>query len=172
MFSGMLNDSIPCHKETRTKRKCIMADEKKPAEEKKVLTVEGLGNVVDKGKNTYGMTDKDLYKFYEEHGVPKAKDVLNAIGKAREDLIIAGAGFLKDRVVETKEEQTLKCGTGTGKVTISVSGEKTVHDRLNKETKIKYGVVTVKVAEKIPESLKAEDAILGKFAKEIEKAFK
>ena len=139
-----------------------MSEDKK----KEIIMVEGLGEVEllrapgkDKDGNptpgVYTMSQKNLEKFYEEHGVPEPKKVFKAIDEARTAFVEAGAGFLKPHVIEDHSDYELRAGQGSGSCgrhIITVDAEKSVRNVSDNTVTTKYGVVGFKVACKAPMS--------------------
>lgn len=146
-------------------------------EEKKVLTVKGLGDVVETSRGNFTMSDKELQKFYEAHGIPNPKEVFNQISTAQEELIVASAEFLKKHTIDTLGNTTLAAGTGNGKVTVTLAGKTENRNPMAKpgdanEIITKYGVVSAKVQMKVPNRLKEEGGVLSQISADVEAAFK
>lgn len=147
--------------------------------EKQVVSVEGLGEVEllrnpskDKDGNpvsgVYTMSQKQLEKFYEEHGIAEPKKVLGAIASAREEFAVQAAKFLAPKVIKDKTDWELRAGTGEGRITASIDAEKQVRNVSTGEVTTRYGVFTMKVQAKAPSS----NEMLTKQLAEIEAAFK
>ena len=154
------------------------------AEEKKTIEVEGLGTVelvsdpvpeqtVD-GKvkpakpGICRMSEGDMVKFYESHGVPNAKAVLKAVNGARTALAEAASDFLAPKVEETASDWELRVGLGENR---TVYGYDAVRESRNVRTgdKItKFGVFWVKANAPCP--INSERFM--KQQEEIEKALK
>jgi hypothetical protein len=155
-----------------------MSEEKK----KETIMVEGLGEVElvhgpgkDKDGNptpgVYAMTQKNLEKFYEEHGVPEAKKVFKAIDDARTAFVEAGVTFLKPHVLENKSDYELRAGQGDGacgRHVLTIDAEKDVRNVATGEVTKRYGVVGFQVKSKAPK----KSDIITKIGEEVEACFK
>lgn len=146
---------------------------------KEIINVEGLGEVemlrkpsVDKDGNpvagVFTMSQKNLEKFYEDHGIAEPKKVFGAIDEARADFAVAAATFLKPHVIEDKADWELRAGTGNGRLTASIDAEKQVRNVSTGEVSTRYAVFSMKVQSKAP----ANNEMLNKQLAEIEAAFK
>lgn len=146
---------------------------------KEIINVEGLGEIemlrkpsVDKDGNPISgvvtMSQKNLEKFYEEHGIAEPKKVFAAIDEAREQFAVAAATYLKDRVIEDKADWELRAGTGNGRLTASIDAEKQVRNVSTGEVSTRYAVFSMKVQSKAP----TNNEMLNKQLAEIEAAFK
>lgn len=147
-----------------------MADDKK--KEVKIVDVKGLGEIEDRGKGIFAMSDKDLWAFYEKQGILKPKEVFGTINKANNALIVEAAKFLKDEVIKTGEKQELRCGSGNNRIDVRLHGERTTRNVETGAPVVSYGAVVVRQACKVPESLRKKDGDLFKIAQEIEAAMK
>lgn len=152
-----------------------MSDKK----EKEIIMVEGLGEVellrkpsVDKDGNpvagVFTMSQKNLEKFYEEHGIPEPKKVFGAIDDARAEFAVAAATFLKPHVIEDKNDWELRAGTGNGRLTASIDAEKQVRNVSTGEVTTRHAVFTMKVQSKAPSG----NEMLNKQLAEMEAALK
>lgn len=142
------------------------------ADEVKTIKVDGLGEIQDHGDGVFTMDDKELYAFYEKHGIPKPKDVVNALNKANDNLTEQAVSFLKDPVIKNNAEQELRCGTGNNQVAIRLYGKRVTRQVRTGEPVTKFGVASVRMTRKVPESLRKEGGVLDTIAKEIEAALK
>ena len=140
--------------------------------EKKTYDVKGLGTITRNTNGEFTMSNADLLKFYEDHGIPQAKDVFGKIHDAQSDLVVAGAQFLKDHVIADKRDCVLKAGIGADRVTISQRDVVEHNNPLTKEKIVRYGETSVKFNSKIPAPLKAADGPLAKIEEEVAKALK
>lgn len=151
-----------------------MSDKKK-----EVINVKGLGEVellrkpsVDKDGNpvagVFTMSQKNLEKFYEDHGIAEPKKVFSAIDEAREQFAVASASFLKDHVIKDKADWELRAGTGNGRITAAIDAEKQVRNVSTGEVSTRYAVFTMKVQSKAPTS----NDMLNKQLAEMEAALK
>ena len=146
---------------------------------KEIINVEGLGEVemlrkpsVDKDGNpvagVFTMSQKNLEKFYEDHGIAEPKKVFGAIDDARAEFAVAAATFLKPHVIEDKADWELRAGTGNGRLTASIDAEKPVRNVSTGEVSTRYAVFSMKVQSKAP----SNNEMLNKQLAEIEAAFK
>jgi len=154
------------------------------AEEKKTIEVEGLGTVelvsdpvpeqtVD-GKvkaakpGICKMSEGDMVKFYEAHGVPNAKTVLKALNGARSAMAEKAAEFLAPKVAKTGADWELRVGLGENR---TVYGYDAIRESRNVRTgdKItKFGTFWVKANAPCP--INSERFV--KLQEDIEKAMK
>ena len=146
---------------------------------KEIINVEGLGEVemlrkpsVDKDGNpvagVFTMSQKNLEKFYEDHGIAEPKKVFGAIDDARAEFAVAAATFLKPHVIADKADWELRAGTGNGRLTASIDAEKQVRNVSTGEVSTRYAVFSMKVQSKAP----SNNEMLNKQLAEIEAAFK
>lgn len=155
-----------------------MSEDKK----KEIIMVEGLGEIelvhgpgTDKDGNptpgVYTMSQKNLEKFYEEHGVPEPKKVFKAIDDARTAFVEASATFLSPLVKENKADYELRAGQGNGacgRHLFSIDAEKDVRNVATGEVTKRYGVMTFKVQSKAP----TNNDIINKLQSEIDAALR
>ncbi len=152
-----------------------MSDKK----EKEMIVVEGLGEIemlrkpsVDKDGNpvagVFTMSQKQLDKFYEDHGIAEPKKVFGAISEARTAFAQEAVKFLTPKVIADKADWELRAGTGEGRITASIDAEKQVRNVSTGEVTTRYGVFTMKVQSKAP----SNDEMINKQLAEIEAAFK
>jgi hypothetical protein len=139
-----------------------MSEDKK----KETIMVEGLGEVellrepgTDKDGNptagVYTMSQKNLEKFYEEHGVPEPKKVFKAIDEARTAFCEASATFLAPQVLEHAADYELRAGQGNGSCgrhIFGIDAKKDVRNVSDGTTTTKYGTAYFKVQTKAPTS--------------------
>lgn len=140
--------------------------------EKKTYEVKGLGTITRNTNGEFTMSNADLIKFYEDHGIPQAKEVFNKIHDAQSELVVAGATFLKDHVIADARDCVLKAGLGADRVTITQKAKVEHNNPLTKEKIVRYGETSVKFNSKIPAPLKAADGPLAKIEDEIAAALK
>ena len=130
------------------------------AEEKKTVEVEGFGTIelvsdpipekeVD-GKikaakpGVCKMSEPDLMKFYEKHGVPNAKTVMKAINGAREALAEKAAEFLTPKVKETGADWELRMGLGDNRIVFGVDAIRESRNVRTGDKITKYGTFWMK----------------------------
>lgn len=147
-----------------------MADKKKF--EEKSFKHDTLGTINMGTNGEFNISNADLYAFYEANGVPKAKEVLSAISAARGKLTEEAVSFMKDHVIERKDDCTFNAGIGTGRVEVTLYGETKNMNPQTKQEIVSYGKVKVKVIEKVPRELTAEGGTIAKIAAEIAASWK
>ena len=149
------------------------------SEKKETVVVKGLGELemlrkpsTDKDGNpvsgVYTMSQKQLDKFYEDHGIAEPKKVFGAINEAREQFAVEAAKFLTPKVIKDHADWELRAGTGDGRLTASIDAEKQIRNVSTGEVSTRYGVFSLKVQSKAPTT----NEMLNKQLAEIEAAFK
>ena len=154
------------------------------AEEKKTVEVKGLGTiemvseptkeVIVDGKvkpakpGVCKMSEGDLMKFYESHGVPNPKTVLKAINTAREEFATAAAEFLAPKVCSTGADWELRAGLGNNRIVCGYDAQREIRNVRTGEKSTKFGTFWVKASAPCPI---ASDKF-QKLSADIEKALK
>ena len=155
---------FPCGKITTTpnQRTLIMADEDKKfevknlgtltivSEPKEETTDPKTGKVKPASPGSIRMSQGDLIKFYEAHGVPHAKTVLEAVNNARQELAAEAVKVLEPKVVETGSDWEFNAGIGENTVTVGIDAKRMIRNVSTGETTPRYGVVYTKVANPSP----------------------
>ena len=154
------------------------------AEEKKTIEVEGLGTVelvsdpvpaqtVD-GKEKPAkpgickMSEGDLVKFYEAHGVPNAKAVLKAVNGAREALVEQASEFLAPKVKSTASDWEIRMGLAENRITVGIDAVRESRNVRTGDKITKFGVLWVKANAPCP----INSERFQKMQDDIEKAMK
>lgn len=120
-------------------------------------------------KGQFVVSKKDYTSYLDSEGV--TKEVREKVASAEEKLLTAGYTFLGAKVVETKENQSMKVGSGDRTLVLGVAGEKDVRNpRTGVESK-SYGSCTLQERRMIPSTLRNSE-LMKKIEDDIEAAFK
>lgn len=120
-------------------------------EEQTVIDVEGLGKVTKLNDSVFRMTNDAASEFYKEHGIPDFQEVIKTLDRAKGELVVAAVDkLLKPEVIKSKEACSLRVGTGSGRMDITLENKVTRKNHTTGEYYDTFGVVRTKEHYKSP----------------------
>lgn len=139
----------------------------------KELEVKGLGMVTKVSDGKFKMSNADVAAYFKEHGVDDYQETLKVFNQAKSQFAADAVDhLLKPALLETKQDQSLRAGSGDGRIDVDLIGKVTRRNIQTGESYEVFGVVKTKDHWKSPFKPGDKNGRFEALSKEIEENFK